>query len=413
MIKNILSLYVVSLFNLVLPVVFYPYTTKVIGVQEFANFIVIAAYFQYATIFIEFGSSTPLVKYFTQNETQKIHLYDFYLIRLVFAVVVSVLLFFILNMTGKCSQATYFIGLIGLIGVAINPISVFQAKGILHLNALLVFLIRLSITFYIIFMIYWLEKANIENLMAFQFLYVGFSSVILNVVLIRKKLILPKMPRINYSLIKDETLKKLFSESFSFFISTIFTSSYTLVTPLILDKYFDHSITSAYGLIDRVSQPLKQILMPVLNVVYPKICMVDTIKNRISMVHHFALGVICVLTVFMLISFFSWDVINLYVFKMQLSKFYIYCMIFNVYFVCLSQVALFVYVVPFNGVSVVKIIYMVMAVVFFLFVIKAIDSVNSFYIFYAMVLVEVIGFVCLLIHGLNMLKNRNYLIKVI
>lgn len=397
--KSVLSLYSISMINLLLPVVFIPFITSKIGVSEFGYFVISAAIFQYGTIIVEFGTTSPLVRRLSSEFNNELLIFIMKFRLLLALIVLSIIYIYMYCENYSISIYSFIVGALGVFGVALNPIAIFQAKDLLPFFTFFTFITRIIITLIIVILVFYTGKSNVCMLMIFQFLYLFVVSVILNIWCIKKKIF-------NFNLNVKFNDSLILKESTSFLISTLFSSAYTLATPIILNNYFSQYAAGIYGVVDRVCQPLKQALMPMINVIYPKICGCHDGSKKIKLSIYSSVILSAISCMFLMITLLSIDNITVFIFKNFVASKYIYPLLLNVVFVFLSQIVIFVYIIPFGLERWLKYIYACMFLFFFASMHFSIKTDNLLFVFWSVAYVELLGFILLSILGANVFWRK-------
>lgn len=399
--KSVLSLYSISIINLLLPVIFIPFITSKIGVSEFGYFVISAAIFQYGTIIVEFGTTSPLVRRLSSGFNNDLFIFIIRFRLLLALIVLSIIYIYIYIYSENYSISVYsfIVGALGVFGVALNPIAIFQAKDLLPVFTFFTFITRIIITLIIVILVFYTGKSNVCMLMIFQFLYLFVVSVLLNIWCVKKNIL-----NFNLNLKINDSL--ILKESASFLISTLFSSAYTLATPIILNNYFSQYAAGIYGFVDRVCQPLKQALMPMINVIYPKICGCHDGNEKIKLSIYSSMILTAISCMFLVVTLLSIDNIAVFVFKNFVASKYIYPLLLNVVFVFLSQIFIFVYIIPFGLDRWLKYIYACMFLFFFASMHFSIKTDNLLLVFWSVAYVELLGFILLSILGANVFWRK-------
>lgn len=385
LVKDSVFLYGLAAANLLLPIMFIPYASSKLGIERFGMFAVFASFLQYGLLVVEFGTTTPLVRYLPSANDLKTYwsviAFRVLLALFVFCTESVFFCFFYTEFDFVCLIISFF----SLIGIALNPISIFQSRNMLPIFSGITFAVRFAITLSAFFLLKYIDK--IWVVLYFQF----FSSFVVSVVSLYFLSFKDGLNfTFNLSFFKNKQLK---SESISFFMGTVFCSGYTIAIPLIINAFFGGYLAGVYGIIDRVVQPIKQIMMPLINVLYPRICVfVSENKNtaiNFSLKYSLFLCIGCSIGL-VFCCFFS-NYISIYIFKGLVDEVFLYPTIFNVFFVYLSQVLLFLFVVPYGKSVLLKKIYAFMLFVFFVCMLFSVFVKNIMVLYWSLALVEFIG----------------------
>jgi Membrane protein involved in the export of O-antigen and teichoic acid len=403
LIKDVVALYALSVVNLLIPVLFFPYISSVVGLKQFGIFVVISSLYQYGSLVVEFGTTAPMVRLFSMvdNGDLSSDFWGLILFRLLLAVimllVLAVIYFFYFN--GNEYLVVVF-GSLSLIGTAINPLSIFQARNKLPISSSVTVFVRLlvlGLTMYLL-----TEVKTLSILFFYQCMPIFIISLILFFMAINYKYIMVCSPR---SFIKN---KLLFNEAASFTLGAFFSSGYTLTIPIIINAYFGDYYAGMYGVIDRVVQPIKQILMPLINVFYPKVCTLVSLnkKEAVSFILK-TIGFIssgCFLVVVVGLCFNK--LISFYIFRGGVGVEYIIPFWINILFVYWSQLLLFLYVIPYGKIIILKKIYLFMFLMFVIFAFFSVYLGAILFFYWGLSAVEGVG--CLLFCFLFLSDIKNH-----
>ena len=170
-----------------------------------------------------------------------------------------------------------------------------------------------------------------------------------------------------------------------------------LVGYLIISYFFGGYAAGVFGIIDRVVQPIKQIIMPIVNIIYPKVCSILTIDRdraiHLSVKSSIFITVLCAL--FLLFNLTFIEHIVHYVFKGSVEAKYLYPMIFNIFCVYISQVFVFLFIVPLGKGGFLKNIYAGMLVFFLMAISVSIYFKSLVLVYWVLASVELLGMLLL------------------
>lgn len=401
--RDVVSMYGVAAANLLLPILFVPYASSKVGIENFGVFAVLAAFFQYGIMFVEFGTTSPLVRLLASNANISIF-WDVVLVRFCLFIVALVLIVFTsVFFLGYTDKFTFIIGSASLLGTVFNPIAIYQAKGRLPYFSFITFVSRVLVTLLAFVLLQY--RKDLWIVFTFQFLPV-FVVSLFSIFFIFKK------EKIEFRLGSDFFKnKELSRDSISIFMGTVFSSGYTVAIPFIINSFFGSYAAGIFGIIDRVAQPIRQIIMPVVNIIYPKVCsmlLVDSHKAIYFSIKFSALlGALSFF--FLIMNLIFVDSIYSYIFKGVVNKQYIYPILFNVFFIYVSQILIFLFVIPLGRGGVLKKVYVWM-LVFFLMIISISVYFNSLiFTYWTFAAVEFLGMVLLLLISISVLKNRMFI----
>ncbi|WP_321409612.1 oligosaccharide flippase family protein [Tolumonas auensis] len=402
-IRDVVSMYGVAAANLLLPIFFIPYASSKVGIENFGTFAVLAAFFQYGIMFVEFGTTSPLVRLLASNAAISIF-WDAVTVRFyLFIIALAAIVFIAVFLLNYNDVLVFIIGAASLLGTVFNPMAIYQAKGKLPHFSLITFVSRVIVTLFATALLQF--KQDLWIVFAFQFLPVFIVSIISVVFLVKRNELRVKFQS---GFFKNKELSR---DSISFFMGTVFSSGYTVAVPLIVNYFFGGYAAGVYGIVDRVTQPVKQIIMPIVNIIYPKVCAVRLIDRseaiRFSVKTSLFLTGLCVL--FISLALILIDYIVLYVFKNSVETQYLYPMAVNVFCVYISQILIFLFVVPSGRGNVLKIIYAWMLVFFMGSILFSIYIKSLVSVYWVLACVELLGMLLLFFISYYSVKKNSVL----
>lgn len=402
-VRDVISMYGVAAANLLLPIFFIPYASSKVGIESFGTFAVLAAFFQYGIMFVEFGTTSPLVRLLASNASISIF-WDVVTVRFyLFIIALASVVFISVLFLDYNDVLTFIIGAASLLGTIFNPIAIYQAKGKLPYFSFITFISRVVVSLFSVVLLQF--KQDLWIVFCFQFLPIFIVSIISIMFLVKKKELKFEFQT---GFFKNKELSR---DSISFFMGTVFSSGYTVAVPLIINYFFGSYATGVYGVVDRVIQPVKQIIMPIINIIYPKVCGILSIDRneaiRFSVRTSLFITALCAL--FLSLNLILIDYIVLYVFKNSVETQYLYPMAFNVFCVYISQILIFLFIVPLGQGRVLKIIYAWMLVFFMVFISFSIYIKSLLSVYWVLACVELLGMTLLFFISYFSVKKNSVL----
>lgn len=265
--KNILLLLLMQSANYLIPLVTFPYLTRVLGVSQFGVYAFILTLSQYFVLVTDFGFNLSASKRITQANGDKKIISEVYwatisakcLIGILCALVVLSLYFY--NLDNPDYHGVIFI-LFTIAGSVFTPIWFFQ--GIEKISALT--LTNILSRAAAIPLILWLVKsADDANLAVLVQGTVALLAAAISQVLVYRLGFITKIkttPVAIFAQLKD---------SFPLFISTVAISLYTMSTPVILNIVSNSYEIGLYGSADRLRGALIGIFLVVGSAIYPRV----------------------------------------------------------------------------------------------------------------------------------------------
>lgn len=406
----------IAVVNLVIPILVVPQISLAIGLEQFGVYTLAAAAFQYGVLVTEFSTTAPLVKSISLSgyNEGKNTLFSIINFRLLLAIIASVLIIiFIIAYGVNVSYIDVALGCFSLVGVAVSPIAIFQINQTLPAYALITCVSRFLISLLIIVSIKYYHIGGVFLAMLFQFSVLFFANPIAWIYLVIKKQI-SKKELIQIFFIsgqpknKKETIN-IIKESFSLFTGAFFSSLYTLAIPILIKELLGDSAVGAYGLIDRVSQPMKQAISPLMNVVYPKICsyLKKSTQEALVLFYKIILLMLAFSIVFCVVGYCGSGTILLYVFKSSIDIRFILPTVINIVAVYLSQALISFYIVPFGFSHTLKYIYLILFFIFCFSFYPLIEKMGELGIYWAIAVLEIIGLFIFASCFFGTVKNLN------
>ncbi len=265
--KNILLLLFMQGANYLIPLMTFPYLTRVLGVSQFGVYAFILTLSQYFVLVTDFGFNLSASKRIAQANGNKKTISEIYwatisakcLIGILCGSVVLVIYFF--NVNNPDYNGVVFI-LFTIVGSVFTPIWFFQ--GIEKISALT--LTNITSRAMAIPLILWLvtstDDANLAMLV--QGAVAILAATISQVLVYRSGIII----KINFSF--AATIFQL-KDSFPLFISTVAISLYTMSTPVILKLVSNSYEVGLYGSADRLRGALIGLFLVVGSAIYPRV----------------------------------------------------------------------------------------------------------------------------------------------
>lgn len=265
--KNILLLLMMQGANYLIPLVTFPYLTRVLGVSQFGVYAFVLTLSQYFVLVTDFGFNLSASKRIAQANGDKKTISEIYwatisakcLIGILCGSVVLAIYFF--NVNNPDYNGVVFI-LFTIVGSVFTPIWFFQ--GIEKISALTLTNVfsRAAAIPLILLLVRSVDDANIAMLV--QGVVALVAAGISQVLVYRGGFII-KVP---FNLVAIISQLK---DSFPLFISTIAISLYTMSTPVILKLVSNSYEVGLYGSADRLRGALIGLFLVIGSAIYPRI----------------------------------------------------------------------------------------------------------------------------------------------
>ena len=419
--KNIVSLYFIAAINLFIPIFIVPYITFALGLEKFGIFVVCAALFQYGVILTEFSTTSPLVKNLALSSEKRGIEELFYVFRFrlkicgaFLLVVVPYVMFFL----PEIPWIDIVVGVMALVGVATNPIAIFQFNEVLPVYSIITCVCRVSVSVCLLVIISLPYDHGTWIAMFFQFSPFFLVTPIAWFWILKKKII--NLPDFYFFIKKIFGFNKfekhnksyVIKESGALFIGAFFSSLYTIAVPIIVRMFFGDGAAGIYGLIDRISQPVKQAIFPLINVVYPKICRLIK-ENKLSAMQFCCKSLMFILAcscLFFVASYALKEKIIVYVFKDGFDISLITPVAINIVGVFLSQALVSFYIVPFGMSYILIYLYAMMFLIFCYAIYFSVYQWGEIGVYWSLAMLEMLGATvlsCIFLYSLLRFKKNN------
>lgn len=265
--KNILLLLLMQGANYLIPLVTFPYLTRVLGVSQFGVYAFILTLSQYFFLVTDFGFNLSASKRIAQANGNKKIISEVYwatlsakfIIGMLCALVVVVIYFF--NIDNPDYNGVIFI-IFTIVGSVFTPIWFFQ--GVEKISSLtLTNILSRAAAIPLIFLL--VKSADDTNLAVLVQGFVALLAAAISQVLVYRLGFITKIK------ITTAAIFSQLKDSFPLFISTIAISLYTMSTPVILNLVSNSYEIGLYGSADRLRGALIGLFLVVGSAIYPRI----------------------------------------------------------------------------------------------------------------------------------------------
>lgn len=266
MIENIISSYSLHIFKYVFPLILIPYLTRILGVSAWGELAIAQAFAAYLSLLIEYGFDLSATKKLAQCQTnlgdREQLLADVMgakLILIIFAIIISIPFFFIIDFFVK--DEMFFYGtLFFAVSSSFNLLWYFQGIERLVVASLIDTAIRVL---GILSIFIWVNEPEDKNRVLFIY---GFSSVLLTIILY---FIINKDTKILFPSFKGaiSSLKL----GWNMFIYKISVSFYTTGNTLILSLFASIEVVAIYSAAEKICKAVLGLLSPITQVLFPRV----------------------------------------------------------------------------------------------------------------------------------------------
>lgn len=419
--KNVMSLYFIAAINLFIPILIVPYITFALGLEKFGIFVVCAALFQYGIILTEFSTTSPLVKNLALSSSECGIEQLFYVFRFrlkICGIFLLAALSYISFFLPETPWIDIVLGVLALVGVATNPIAIFQFNEVLPVYAIITCVCRAIVSVCLLVIISLPYNHGTWIAMLFQFSPFFLVTPIAWFWILKKKIIsLPDFylytkKTVSFHKFEKEKGNNVIKESGALFIGTFFSSLYTLAVPIIVRVFFGDGAAGVYGLIDRISQPVKQAIIPLINVIYPKICRLIK-EHRVLAIRlcykSLAFILVCSCLFFVMSSILKEQII-IYVFKNGFDVSLITPITINIVGVFLSQALVSFFIVPFGMSYILKYLYAILFCIFCYTIYFSVYQWGEIGVYWSLAMLEMVGVIllsCIFLYSLLSFNKNN------
>lgn len=262
--KNIVNLLVVQLFTFVIPILQFPYLTRILGVDNFSMYIYALSLFQLCNIATEYGLVLYLTQRIAGGETSKKFIGEILTssskIRvLVLILTMSIYYWVAYSFTNYGSHIYFIIISIGIFFEAFSLQWYFQATEKLYVFSRLTIFTR-AVCVFLVFLL--IKNGDDVNILAMLTILPSIITSLVSYVLINRDGVWFHRT----SLVMD---KRILVESFPFFLTKISVSFYTSLTTVILGAYGTKEQVAYYGVAARIYSAIQSVISVLNQALYP------------------------------------------------------------------------------------------------------------------------------------------------
>lgn len=253
--------------NYLIPLITFPYLTRVLGVSQFGIYAFILTLSQYFVLFTDFGFNLSASKKIAQAGGDEKLISDVYWGTLLAKLIIGlfcclvVFLIFILNVGEGKEHGVIFLILI-ISGSVFTPIWFFQ--GVERLSSLAVINIFSKVMSIPLIFIFVVSKDDVGLAVLIQGI-VALISAVISQLLVYHSGIVSKLNVRNIKVIEE------LRASFPLFISSVAISLYTMSTPIILGVVSNSYELGLYTAVDRLRGAVLGVFLVVGGAIYPRV----------------------------------------------------------------------------------------------------------------------------------------------
>ncbi|EAN1750367.1 oligosaccharide flippase family protein [Salmonella enterica] len=265
--KNILYLAISQGSNYLLPLLIYPVIIRAIGINAFGKVTFAIVIMQMFFLIIDFGFGYSATKHVALNYRNKVFLSHYFAkitaARFLFFTGTVVILFIGLLVPPLNEiRNLLFIAMIAVFFNIINPNWFLQGLGMMKIMAINSLISR-GISIVLIYLsIKWINNIYyIIVVLVFPYIYYSFASFLF---VLKKGYIVLYKPKIHEVL-------DVIKDSAYFFFSTLATSAYTMLTPIILGSISGTVSLGIFNSANLIKQGFAGLISPIIQAFYPKV----------------------------------------------------------------------------------------------------------------------------------------------
>lgn len=273
LVTNLFSLSVLQIFNMFLPLLTFPYLVKVLGLEYFGLISFAQALIAYFIILTDYGFNYSATREISINRADKKKvslIFNSVMAIKILLLFVSFLILTILVFSfDKFSSnwKIYYLTFGIVIGQVLFPIWFFQGMEKMKYITLINLFSRLLFTISIfLFIKKETDYIYVPMLNASGFMISGLISLALVNKVFKVKFIIPSL----------KSMRRIFAESTSLFISNLSTTLYTSSNIFILGFFCNNYIVGTYASIEKIIVAIKSLFFPFYQTLFPWLSKKDT-----------------------------------------------------------------------------------------------------------------------------------------
>ncbi|MDF0479343.1 oligosaccharide flippase family protein [Vagococcus sp. PNs007] len=264
-IKNGMWLYVLQMFNTVIPFLTLPYITRILGADQYGVFSAALNLIGYFQVIVEYGFNllgSRKVALLNKKEEMSELYTKIFLARLILSAISLSLLVIVVLLTGV-SQLQFYCMLIlffMVIGTGIQQVWLFQGLESMKFITVLTVIIRTIFTILIFILI-----KNSSQVLMYSFLY-SISFFLLGLI---SMFIANNNLNIKFVKIKASSVYDILKEGWILFTTSAMTKIFTGIGITILQYTSTNAIVGSYTAIQKIPQMLVMLFFPLSQAIYP------------------------------------------------------------------------------------------------------------------------------------------------
>lgn len=305
--KEVFSLYIIQFSNMIIPLLVFPYLTKVLGVSGVGKLGFALTIYMILTFIIDFGFNLTGARTISILDKKNKDFSSVYTNIMVFKIFIYIILFFVslliisLNYLKIADKEILIIVLLASFSSLLIPNFLFNALNINSILAKITLIIR--ILFLLPMLIFVRNENDIIFAILLQIIPNFFTGVASQVYIYRRKIAFFSLSFYNLNSCLAHA-----KEAYHNFSASAFTLGFTYSIPLLVKFFLGDYALGIYTLVDKLINIMRQLYVPIIQAFYAKVCICYEEKNwkeyrqylgKISIIFVF-IGSFAVLTNFLL-----------------------------------------------------------------------------------------------------------------
>lgn len=409
--KEVFSLYLIQISNVAIPLLVFPYFTRVLGVEGVGKIGFAQTIFMLSSFLIDFGFNLSGAKNIgVLNNLKKNfdHLYsNIQIFRFLIYCFLSIISFVILVLfpMDKDDQYIVFIAVLASLGNVIIPNFLFNALSINSKLAVITLIIR--ILFLLPIFIFVKTKSDFMVAISLQLL----PNILVGIV---AQYYVTKKIDINFSFYLFDKLicVNQVKEAYHNFSASFFTLGFTYSIPLLVKFFLGDYALGIYTMVDKLINLMRQMYIPVIQGFYTKVCICYESKDWLNYRNYLKkiliiFSVIGLFALFFNYLFGEWAVSVIFG-KVENLKHYLNIAIANQIIISIAIILVNFYILPSNNAYILKRIYAIAFLIFMPVFYILQKSLQLDGVFYSIQLIEILitlSFICFLYYR-NSFKSK-------
>jgi len=262
--KNVLNLLLIQVFTFVIPILQFPYITRVLGIDNFSMYVYALALMQFANIVTEYGFTLYLTQKIAGGENTKKEigriLTSSSKIRLIILSLTAIVYYLVITYLASYTNKTYFnIIFIGVIFEAFSLMWYYQATEKIYLFSRITVATR-CVSVGLVFLLI-KSPSDIDSL--------AYLTILPSIVTFLVSYYMLWKENVWFEKTTSQQDKLILFESFPFFLTKLSVSFYTTLTTVILGTYGSKEQVAYFGVAARIYSAIQSLVSVLNQALYP------------------------------------------------------------------------------------------------------------------------------------------------